>query len=320
MSYDRVSLYSSGSATTGSSAPKKASSAGSGLTSLATEGVGLGTASAVSSALQYGPHPLMRKWGENFTNWSTRTALADMADNTIFRKKSMEKAAAAGLHGSPWSYSGLLQLGDEAVQINKFSVGGFTNAVRNNIAPLRQSLSQGNGVLRPGVSVGGWLKNTVVGENIKPIQDLVKNGKEARIGSALGRIVGLGYIGTTIVKEGKAAYEQAKAQEDGSFGSRLRTFASTGFAMAKQAVKSAASWEVGGLGFAIGKALLPVAIGGLPVGGILVGALAGALAHGLLEKVSPSVRQEDHGKSAPEATESPPASERRSNPFATVSV
>lgn len=321
MSYDRVSLFSGGNST--HSSGSKGSS--SGLSDLASGGASLGTASAVSRALQYSPSPLMRKWGDNFTTWSTRTALADMADNTIFKRKTIENVGAgAGLSTSLWSYNSLFRLGDESVQLKNFSARGFKEAVSHNVAPLRNALAEGQGVVRNGASVGGWLKNTVIGENIKPVKDLLRGEPGAKIGSALGRLVGFGFIAQGVLSEGKAAYEQAKAEEDGSFGSKVATVAKTGFAMAKKFVKSAISWEAGGIGFAIGKALLPIALGGLPVGGILIGALVGAVAHLALEKISPSVKPpEDHasGEDTGDPGNAEPAEDSgRRNPFAASHV
>ncbi len=321
MSYDRVSLFSGG-----NSSHSSGGKGGSlGLSDLASGGASLGTASAVSRALQYSPSPLMRKWGDNFTTWSTRTALADMADNTIFRRKTIENIGSGpGLSTSLWSYNSLFRLGDESVQLKNFSVRGFKEAVSHNVAPLRTALAEGQGVIRNGTTVGGWLKNTVIGENIKPIKDLFRGEAGAKVGSALGRMVGFGFIAQGVLSEGKAAYEQAKAEEDGSFGSKVATVAKTGFAMAKKFVKSAISWEAGGIGFAIGKALLPIALGGLPVGGILIGALVGAVAHLALEKISPSIKPPDEGKADEHADDTALAShaeeERTSNPFAAATV
>ena len=306
MSYDRVSLNS---ASFGGEQHRKpaAKSSGDKSAGLGSESLALGASAAAANGLQYGitGNPLMQKWGDNFTAWSTRTALADMADNMISKKRlppgTPRSAAPQVAPGSVHSYSNLLKMGDKSVALNKFNLSDFKSTVKSNLSEVGK---QPGGLLREGTTLKSYLKNTVVGENVKPIKELFTKGADGKffgadkkIGAGVGRAAGLAYMATSVFKEGKAAYQQAKAQEDGSFGSKLKTFASTGVAVVKEAAKSAISWEAAGAAFAIGKAILPIAAGGIPLGGILIGALGGALVNTALDKAAPGVAPEEEGAS-----------------------
>jgi hypothetical protein len=93
-------------------------------------------------------------------------------------------------------------------------------------------------------------------------------------------LLGWGILDSTL-----QAYRTAKAQEDGTSTSRWKTWAAVAGAFVSKTIKSLVSWEAAGLGFAFGKALVP--IGTFPLGGILVGALVAAFVYSQLNKLLP---------------------------------
>jgi hypothetical protein len=115
---------------------------------------------------------------------------------------------------------------------------------------------------------------------------LASGRSNLKLGSSLAGVAGLALLGWDILNNTARAYQNAKTQEDGSISSKWKTWQATGKVFLTQTFKSLVTWEVAGLGFALGKALIP--IGTFPVGGILMGALLASVAYRLLSKTLPT--------------------------------
>jgi hypothetical protein len=194
------------------------------------------------------------------------------------------------------SYGKLLALNDQAVDWKNLSWKNYRNTVQENFKDLNNGLKAGSRdfFTNRNISLGRYLKETVVGENVRPVKSLFSNNGNAQWGSGLMRSAGFGLMSLNIAKKTHQSYQNAKAQEDGSFGSKIHTATQTTKTFIGESVKNIAAWEAGGFGFAIGKALLPFSatIPGLklvlPLGGILMGGLGGALAYKTVDKIAPA--------------------------------
>jgi hypothetical protein len=193
-----------------------------------------------------------------------------------------------GLEATPpaklMTYGSILRLGDQPLALQELSWKNYTNRVRKNTAGLFRALeSEVRRSFFQGITLKSYLQEVIWQGNIKPIKDLMTGGSNLKLGSSLAGVAGLGLLGWDILSNTYQAYQQAKTQEDGTIQSKWKTLHATGMAFLTQAFKSLVTWEVAGLGFAIGKALIP--IGTFPVGGILMGALMAAVAYKVINKV-----------------------------------
>lgn len=294
---------------------------------LLDQGVLTGLASAggraASSSYQFLTSPITQKWVRDTEAWSTRTALGEMCDRLTKTNGSATSASAGAVSGQAagqgastasassagsaataagvsaigsHSYSKLLHLGEH--QMKGFSWKSLTETASKNFRGFFSRLNEARHGGRSFFEVRGqkvtpqsFVKNTVVGENIKPIQAMANKQiplAERRIGTGMARVFGFGLVAYGILDETKKAYREAKAQEDGTLKSRCKTWLTTGKTLVGRTLKSAMTWEIAGLGFHLGKNLLPFVLGGIPLGGIVVGALVGSVVFNGLNKLIPT--------------------------------
>jgi hypothetical protein len=160
----------------------------------------------------------------------------------------------------------------------------YSNAVKDNIGKFKTAISKQN-ILNffHDVTPKSYLRDTVVGNNIKPIKDLVTNSPNRQIGTGVFQTVALGLLGYDALKHTHDAYLSAKAKEDGTFKSKLNTYKETAVAFGKYAFRNIATWEAAGVGAAIGRAVVPLALGPVSLGGIAVGTVVGIAAQKALD-------------------------------------
>lgn len=220
------------------------------------------------------------------------------------------------------NYSYLLNLGDKEIQLKDFNWKAFKEKVKGNTALYNKT-----GIKQVGQDIGkiftregfkGYLRNTVWETNVKPIRELFSNSQEKAIGSGIFRVAAFSVIGWDILKHTRDAYRHAKSKEDGTLSGRLRTWSNTGLAFMKYAMRGLVSWEVAGIGLAIGRAILPIALGPISLGGILVGGLFGALAQKGLDKILKTGSQDPAAQALKKET--PKQNQAgKTNPFASAS-
>ncbi len=184
------------------------------------------------------------------------------------------------------TYSDIFHLGTQQVPLQEVNAQRFGSTVKSNVGQMTESLKPENrGAFFKDVTAKDYLQKTVVNENINPVKDLIKNNPGQEIGTGLFRTAAVSFMGLDVIKHTSEAYKQAKAQEHGSILGQWRTALETTKAFCKYTVRDGTSWEAAGVGAAIGKAILPIALGGISLGGIAIGALAGVATEKVLDKV-----------------------------------
>jgi len=237
--------------------------------------------------------PFARAASESFTKEGTQTVVANtvhaMAAEGLNRfipngsrgaqeQSSKITTKMAANASKAVTYADRFNLGQQQVPIHKLSRERLSAAFQSNIQGGADSI-------KPSGGVGNYFKNTVVRGNVQPITNMFTNPQNREVGTGLLRSVGLGFMGFDIFKNARIAYRHAKAQEDGTFRSKLRTYAQTAKAAAKYTARDGTGWEFAAIGATLGKAVLPIALGGISFGGIILGAVFGLAAEKALDKV-----------------------------------
>ncbi len=181
-------------------------------------------------------------------------------------------------------YKEIFQLADQPVAWRDLSVKNYKQQVRLNWDDFLEKARAGGfrGVFE-GMTPSRYLKETVWGENIRPVKELF-NTPINRF-SNLAATAGLGLMGWHVLRNTANVYCAAQTQEDGTTDSKLKTWDATATAFIGQAFKNLLCWEAASAGLAIGKALIPIGV--FPIGGILVGALAATAMYTLLNRWIP---------------------------------
>ncbi len=201
------------------------------------------------------------------------------ASTDIFSDMGFEMKTQARLN-----YQELFRLSDRHVPWRELSATRYHQQVRANCDGFREQVkATGFKNLFEGVTPSRYLKETVWGENIRPIKELFRTSTNCF--SNLAATAGLGLMGWHVFRNTTNAYHAAQAEEDGTVEGRLKTWSATLAALMGQAFKNLVCWEAASLGLVIGKALIPV--GAFPIGGILVGALAATAVYTLLSRWIP---------------------------------
>lgn len=245
------------------------------------------------SSLTYGSHSfaaeaINRAASPNsFLRQKVRPTAANLSkDTTNPMSTAIGNAAEAGQRAV--SYSELLHLGNEQTPVNKLSWNRLSDNVQSNLKNFKEWIKPNNiKDFFAHTSTSGYLKNTVYRGNIQPIKDMGTAAKrtDGDVGTGVFKTLGMSLLGFDVVRHGYDAYKNAKSQEDGSLKSKWHTAAATVKETGKYAARDGTSWEFAGIGAAIGKAILPVAIGGVSLGGIAAGALLGLLAEKGMDKL-----------------------------------
>ena len=238
------------------------------------------------------------KWGKGAETYGLHSAGAEAlnrvtAPETALGSKIRRTSSSKSIELPPTgdvarslTYSHIFHLGTKQVPLQELNKESFSSTVKSNVGQLTDSLKAENrGEFFKDVTAKDYLKKTVVNENIKPIKELVTNHPNQEIGTGLFRTAAVSLMGLDVLKHTREAYKQAKAKENGSILSQWSTAAETTKAFCKYSFRDGTSWEAAGVGAAIGKAIIPIALGGISLGGIAVGALAGVATEQVLDKV-----------------------------------
>jgi hypothetical protein len=248
--------------------------------------------------------PFLNLWGDKALAWGARNGLGEAADRLIGLSTPVRTQTEANLfeamgfeYAQPkalMTYGSMLKLGDQSLAWRDLTWENYTSRVKKNTAGLFRALApEARRSFFQGVTLKSYLREVVWEGNVKPFKDLAAGGSEFKLGSSVAGVAGIGLLGWGILSNTYQAYQNAKAQEDGTHESKWQTWRATGAAFFGQAIKSLAAWEVAGLGFAVGKAIIP--IGTFPIGGILVGALLASVVYRLLSKALPDPPRHDQG-------------------------
>jgi len=251
-------------------------------------------------------HSFMKDWGQNILAYGSHNVAAEAinraasADNAVGRKvQSWRETSAAKLGFNPaavdvekaapkaaMSYSELLRLDNKQTPLSRFSWDSYASNTKSNLQDARHWAKPENiKNYFSHTNLSDYAKRTVVAGNAQPIKELATNPENKDIGTGVFRTIGMSVLGYDVIKHTYQAYKTNKAQEDGSFKSKLHTYKEASKAFGKYFTRDGTSWEVAGLGAAVGKAILPLAIGGVSVGGVVIGALAGLLAEKGMDKL-----------------------------------
>lgn len=309
-----------------------------------------GLARGVSDALQGAAPPVTDIFTQKALIWSSRAFVGDRLDDLGTRISRPTYAQLAqdyrqatqsnsALAVRPFSYGELLHLNRATdIDIKRLLKGEmkYWDTVSKNFEPLRQriraAISGEQKFFKPGFTPGKFLKETVVKNNINPIREGLaevrkgnftgttnKSGIFSGTGSAVARMFGLGLLGLDIFKTTRTAWRANLEKEKAGEQNRTQTILETGKTFLMKSAKNIISWEVAGLGLAIGAKLLPgITFGSVvfPLGGILFGAGLAALTTAGLNKLfpDPQFKKEEN---PPDNQSSQPAS---GNPFAADAV
>ncbi len=208
-------------------------------------------------------------------NMTAQQMLAHKVDKTMWHRQGK----AMGETASPRGYSQLLSLKNDQVKLSEVTPDKFRKAVSNNFSEAGKDLKAGN------VGPQTFAKETLYQRNAQPVKDLFTGKSGANLGTNLLTTAGLGLVGFDVLKNTRDTYKDAKAREDGSFGSKVDTAQATAGAFGKYTARNAATWEAAGFGAAIGSRAIPITFKGVGLGGVLGGAIAGVAAQKVMNKV-----------------------------------
>ncbi|WP_303673426.1 hypothetical protein [Vampirovibrio chlorellavorus] len=208
-------------------------------------------------------------WALSVGNLAVHQGLAHKID------KLSAASGSTSASPPPRSYAHWLGLGTEQIKASELSWNRLGQTVSGNLS------GKGVPAASTGFSAKTFAKETLVDRNFKPVKNLVTGQSAGNRGQGLLNTTGLGLVGLDVFRHSRDAYKDAKAQGDGALGAAAATATATG----KYTLRSAVSWEAAGLGFSLGKALAPISIKGIPVGGVLAGALTGMLGQKTADKV-----------------------------------
>lgn len=241
-----------------------------------------------------------------------QTGLSSKGEQIIKKRTRGLERPAGSIAAHAVNYRQIFNVGKSMEELAKnpkafeFHTVGWRNLTPQNYANTVQSNftnafkpSSYTGGLTPGQYIlqnpGSYLKNTVINGNVKAIAETIRDGKNP--GAGVMSVFGLGLLGYGVFNSTKVAYQLAKAEEDGSMSSKLRTAGKTSQAFLTKAFKSAMAWEAGSIGFMLGAGLFCVGSGAatatlgatlIPLmGGVAMGALFGTMTNKALSYVLP---------------------------------
>jgi hypothetical protein len=246
-------------------------------------GATLGATRGVSDTFQ--DNTLAQQWGSTALRWSGREAFASALNNAMgaqqapvkpaktdtLKQKFSKNARAAAAASSVKTYSHWFNLGTETVELKGLTMAKYKETVRNNLKNSRPFSPEALKKLGQVETWKEYVRKTLIKANVKPLEDLLTNKPEKNWGAGLSRLFALGFSGFDVLKNTKETYDQTHDATE------------TAIAAAKYTLRAAATWELAGVGMAVGRAVLPLAVCSIPLGGILVGALFAALGQKALD-------------------------------------
>lgn len=292
MSFDRIDPYSAGYGKPGPQRPSKpppimGASARPEQPNNLTDGLALPAAAAVS-------HSFTKDWAKKTAYGSQGLAAellnkATAPDTPLGKKLSSSKKTPANELGvtateknlvsaaeKSATYADALHLGTEQIPIRQVSIERLRNTVNGNLSEFKAALKPGNASAFFGETTAkSFMRDTVVKSNLRPVHQLMTNHPDKQIGTGIFRTAAIGLMGYDVVKHTYDAYQDGKSKENGSFNSKVNTYYQTAKAFGKYVFRDGVSWEMAGVGATLAKALIPIAIGGISIPAILVGAAVG---------------------------------------------
>jgi hypothetical protein len=253
------------------------------FTGVPGSGAALGAARGLSDT--FNDNTLAQQWGTSALRWGGRETAAH-AINTALGvqqappakpskldglKQKFSKNAKAAAASAPKTYSQWFNLGTDKVDLRNFNMTKYKETVQKNLQNAKNPFTlEAAKKLTNAETLKSYGRQTLVQNNFKPVKDLVTNSPDKNWGGGLSRIFGFGFAGFDVVKNTKATWEQT------------HDISETAMAAGKYTLRAAAIWELAGIGAAIGHAILPITIGALPLGPIVIGALLAVVGTKLL--------------------------------------
>lgn len=207
------------------------------------------------------------QWAVSALNLGAQQAAAHKVDKVVSSRTGQQMQDPMGR-----SYSQIMNLGTDQVHASQFSWEKMKQTATKNFSNFGQDLKAGN------FSPKAYVQETLLKRNFQPVKNLFNGNATQATGQGLVNTAGGALVGYDLIKNTRDTYKDAKTKEDGSFGSKLNTAKETSVAFGKYSLRDGTSWEAASIGGAIGKALMPVSIKGVPVGGVLFGAMGGVAA------------------------------------------
>lgn len=215
---------------------------------------------------------IVEQYTTSAANLGAQQALAHKAEKVVAHKNNRPVAEPPGKN-----YSKVFGLGTEQVRADRFSWQDVRKTASQNISGFGQDLKAGN------ISPRSYFQETVVQRNVQPVKSLFSGGQVT--GQGMINSFGGALVGYDLFRNTRDTYKDASARENGAGGSRADTIKESATAFGKYAVRDGVTWEAAGVGNAIGKALMPVTFRGVPIGGVLFGALGGVTAQKGMNRV-----------------------------------
>jgi hypothetical protein len=205
------------------------------------------------------------QWAVSSVNTAVQQAAAHKIDKMAVNHL---KPNPVGVNSSvPRGYSHWLSLGTEQVKEGQFSWKTFRQTAAANVSQFGKGLQAGE------FSPTAYARETLGQRNFEPVKNLLTSNAGSSLGQSVLSTVGVGLAGYDVMKNTRDTYKDAKARE--AQGEQVNKTQETLTALGKYTLRDAVSWEVAGAGFAVGKAVMPISIKGVPVGGIMFGAMGG---------------------------------------------
>ncbi|HEY9745103.1 MAG TPA: hypothetical protein V6C99_02670 [Oculatellaceae cyanobacterium] len=259
-------------------------------------GASLGVARGLSE--QYTDVSIGQQWISSAIRWGTREGAAYALNTAIGVQPSTQptpsrfakwkqrfsRNANGASTAAIKTYSDWLRLGNQSIGFKDLNWNNYRSTVQQNLKNFRNPFQLDSAKkLAQADTWKTYGRQTLWNANVKPIQALFEKRTGKDWGTGLSRIFGVGFMGFDVVKNTKRTYDETKDPTE------------TAIAAGKYTARAVATWELAGIGMAIGKALLPVAaFGTLPIGGILVGALFATFGQNLLDPILKTGNHDPH--------------------------
>jgi hypothetical protein len=208
------------------------------------------------------------QWAGSTVNMAVQQAAAHKIDKVAINHLKMSPAAVDS--SVPRGYSHWLGLGTEQVKGSQLSWNNIKQTASANVSQFGKAIRAGE------FSPSAYARETLVQRNFQPVQNLLTGNAGAAMGQSVLATAGVALAGFDVMKNTSDTYKDAKARE--ANGEQVNKTGETLAAMGKYTLRDAVSWEVAGAGFSVGKAVMPLSVKGVPVGGVLFGAMGGVVA------------------------------------------
>lgn len=220
---------------------------------------------ATSSGKSLANRNAAQQWAGSSVNMAVQQATANKIDKMAASHLKLNPVDVQS--SAPRGYSHWLSLGTEQVKDGQLSWNRIKQTASANVSQFGKGLKAGE------FSPKTYARETLGQRNFEPIKNLLTGNAGSSVGQGLLSTVGVGLAGYDVMKNTRDTYKDAKAREVN--GEQVNKTQESVTALGKYTLRDAVSWEVAGAGFAVGKAVMPISIKGVPVGGIMFGAMGG---------------------------------------------